>query len=215
MKSARILLVDDHQVLREGLRALLEKQPDIVVVGEAGDGHTALQLVRDLRPDITIMDVNMQGMDGIDATRLIARDYPETKVLALSMYLRKVFVSEMFKCGASGYLLKENAFAEVVEAIRTVLAGERYVCLKAAGLLVDQYVQEHAAPEDPRLTDREMELVRMLANGQTSKEIARVTDTSVKTVDACRRRVMHKLGVASVAEIVKYAIREGLTTVDA
>ena len=215
MRSVRILLVDDHQVLREGLRALLERQPDLEVVGEAGDGHAALQLVRDLRPDIVIMDVNMQGMDGIDATRLIARDYPETKVLALSMYLRKVFVSEMFKCGASGYLLKENAFAEIVAAIRTVLAGERYVCLKAAGLLVDQYVHEHASPEDPRLTDREMELVRMLANGQTSKEIARVTNTSVKTVDACRRRMMHKLGVASVAEIVKYAIREGLTTVDA
>jgi DNA-binding NarL/FixJ family response regulator len=216
MRSARILLVDDHQVLREGLRALLERQPDMEVTGEAGDGHTALLLVRDLRPDIVIMDVNMQGMDGIDATRLIARDYPETKVLALSMYLRKVFVSEMFKCGASGYLLKENAFAEIVAAIRTVLAGERYVCLKAAGLLVDQYVQEHACtPDDLRLTEREMELVRMLANGQTSKEIARVTDTSVKTVDACRRRVMRKLEVASVAEIVKYAIREGLATVDA
>lgn len=214
--AARILLVDDHQVLREGLRSLLERQPEMEVAGEAGDGHTALQLVRDLRPDIVIMDVNMQGMDGIDATRLIVRDYPETKVLALSMYLRKVFVCEMFKCGASGYLLKENAFAEIVAAIRAILAGERYVCLKAAGLLVDQYVHEHdCAPEDPRLTEREMELVRMLANGQTSKDIARVTDTSGKTVDASRRRVMRKLGVASVAEIVKYAIREGLTTVDA
>lgn len=214
--AARILLVDDHQVLREGLRSLLERQPEMEVAGEAGDGHTALQLVRDLRPDIVIMDVNMQGMDGIDATRLIVRDYPETKVLALSMYLRKVFVCEMFKCGASGYLLKESAFAEIVAAIRTILAGERYVCLKAAGLLVDQYVQGHACtPEDCRLTEREMELVRMLANGQTAKEIARVADTSVKTVDASRRRVMHKLGVASVAEIVKYAIREGLTTVDA
>jgi len=213
--SARILLVDDHQVLREGLRSLLEKQADMEVVGDAGDGRTAVQLVRDLRPDIVIMDVNMQGMDGIDATRLIARDYPETKVLALSMYLRKVFVSEMFKCGASGYLLKENAFAEIVQAVRTVRAGEKYVCLKAAGLLVEEYVQGPAgSAEEARLTEHEVQIVRMLANGQTTKEIALTTNTHIKTVDACRRRVMRKLGVGSVAEIVKYAIREGLTTVD-
>ncbi len=193
--SARILLVDDHQVLREGLRSLLEKQADTEVVGDAGDGRAALQLVRDLRPDIVIMDVNMPGMDGIDATRLIVRDYPQTKVLALSMYLRKVFVAEMFKCGASGYLLKENAFAEVVQAVRTILAGGKYVCLKAAGLLVEEYVQGPAnSAEGARLTEREMEIVRMLANGRTSKEIARVTNASVKTVDACRRRVMWKLG---------------------
>lgn len=213
--AARILLVDDHQVLREGLRSLLEKQPDMEVVGDAGDGRTALQLVRDMRPDLVIMDVNMPGMDGIDATRLITRDYPETKVLALSMYLRKAFVAAMFQCGASGYLLKENAFAEIVEAVRTILAGQKYVCFKAVGLLVDEYVRGQArSSEDSRLTEREMEIVRMLANGQTSKEIALVTDTSVKTVDACRRRVMRKLGVGSVAELVKYAIREGLTTVE-
>jgi DNA-binding NarL/FixJ family response regulator len=176
--SARILLVDDHQVLREGLRSLLEKQPDMEVVGEAGDGRTALQRVREIRPDIVIMDVNMEGMDGIDATRLITRDYPETKVLALSMFLRKAFVSEMFKCGASGYILKENAFAEIVEAVRTVLAGEKYVCLKAAGLLVEEYVHGRAgSAEDSRLTEREMAIVRMLANGQTSKEIALVTNS--------------------------------------
>ena len=213
--SARILLVDDHQVFREGLRSLLEKQADLEVVGEAGDGRAALQLVRDVRPDLVIMDVSMEGMDGIDGTRLITRDYPGTKVLALSMYLRKAFVAEMFKCGASGYVLKESAFAEIVEAVRTILAGERYVCLKAAGLLVEEYVHKRDGPaEDARLTEREMEIVRLLANGQSAKEIAAVTNTSTKTVDACRRRVMRKLGVGSVAEIVKYAIREGLTTVD-
>jgi DNA-binding NarL/FixJ family response regulator len=213
--SARILLVDDHQVLREGLRSLLEKQPDMEVVGEASDGRMALQLVRGMKPDIVIMDVNMPGMDGIDATRLITRDYPGTKVLALSMFLRKAFVSEMFKCGASGYILKENTSAEIVEAVRTILAGEKYVCLRAAGLLVDEYVHGRAFDaEDSRLTEREMEIIRMLANGQTTKEIALATNASAKTVDACRRRVMRKLGVSSVAEIVKYAIREGLTTVD-
>src|SRR5512136_1288286 len=145
--SARSVLVDVHQVLREGLRSLLEQQSDMQVVGEAGDGRAALQLVRDVRPDLAIMDVSMEGMDGIDATRLITRDYPETKVLALSMYLRKAFVAEMFKCGASGYVLKESAFAEIVEAVRTILAGERYVCLKAAGLLVEEYVHERDGPD--------------------------------------------------------------------
>ena len=115
--AVRILLVDDHQVLREGLGSLLEQQSNMDVVGEAGDGRTALRLVRELHPDVVIMDVNMDGMDGIDATRMINREHPETKVLALSMYLRKTFVSEMFKSGATGYLLKDSAFTEIVEAI--------------------------------------------------------------------------------------------------
>ena len=212
---ARILLVDDHQVLREGLRSLLEQQPEMEVVGEAGDGMMALRLVRELDPDVIIMDVNMDGMDGIDATRMISREHPETKVLALSMFLRKTFVTEMFKSGAAGYLLKDNAFAEIVEAIRTIQAGERYVCGKVAALLVDEYVQDGVTgASGTKLTKRELEVVRMLADGKTSKEIALITGTSVKTVDACRRRVMQKLNISSLAELVKYAIREGLTTVD-
>jgi two-component system response regulator NreC len=213
--AVRILLVDDHQVLREGLRSLLEQQPNMEVAGEAGDGMTALRLVRELKPELVIMDVNMDGMDGIDATRMISREFPETKVLALSMFLRKTFISEMFKSGAAGYLLKDNAFSEIVEAIKTILTGEKYVCAKVAALLVDEYVQEgHDAEAKERLTKREIEVIRMLADGKTSKEIALITETSVKTVDACRRRVMQKLTINSIAELVKYAIREGLTTVD-
>ncbi len=213
--AVKTLLVDDHQVLREGLRSLLERQPDMQVVGEAAEGLTALRLVRELQPDVVIMDVNMPGMDGIEVTRLISRDHPAVKVLALSMYLRKTFVSEMFKSGAAGYLLKESTFAEIVEAIRTLLRGERYVSSRVAGLLVDDYVgQSHGDAAQVRLTKRELEVIRMLADGKSSKEIALITQTSVKTVDACRRRVMQKLNTRSLAELVKYAIREGLTTVD-
>jgi DNA-binding NarL/FixJ family response regulator len=215
MMAVRILLVDDHQVLREGLRSLLERQPNMEVVGEAGDGMMALRLVRELKPDLAIMDVNMDGIDGIDATRMISREHPDTKVLALSMFLRKTFISEMFKSGAAGYLLKDNAFSEIVEAIRTILNGEKYVCAKVAALLVDEYVQEGQDPHaKERLTKRENEVIRMLADGKSSKEIALITETSVKTVDACRRRIMQKLTITSIAELVKYAIREGLTTVD-
>ncbi len=210
-----ILLVDDHQILREGLRSLLEKQSNMEIVGEAGDGRTALRLVRELRPNVVIMDVNMEGMDGIDATRAITRERPGTRVLALSMYLRKTFVSEMFKSGASGYLLKENAFGEVVQAINTIITGQRYACAKVAGLLVDEHLHvDVATSAKTGLTKRESEVIRMLANGQSSKAIALATQTSVKTVDARRRRIMRKLGVSSVAELVKYAIREGLSEVD-
>jgi DNA-binding NarL/FixJ family response regulator len=213
--ATRILLVDDHQVLREGLRALLEKLQGMEVVGEAGDGRAALQLVRDLQPDIVIMDVNMPGLDGIDATRLITRECPKTRVLALSMYLRKAFVSEMFKSGASGYILKEDAFAEVAEAIKTILAGGKYVCPKVTGLLVDEYVPGHGRPSaKAELTQQEIEIVRMLASGKASKEIALVMKASVKTIDAHRRQIMRKLEITSLADLVKYAIREGLTVVD-
>jgi DNA-binding NarL/FixJ family response regulator len=213
--AVKILLVDDHQVLREGLRSLVEQQPDMQVVGEAADGMIALRLVREQKPDVVIMDVNMPGMDGIDVTRLIGREYPDIKVIALSMYLRKTFVSEMFKSGAAGYLLKESTFAEIVEAIHTVLAGEKYVSSRVAALLVDEYIQGGQGDRSKsQLTKKELEVIRMLANGKSSKEIALITETSVKTVDACRRRVMQKLAIRSVAELVKYAIREGLTTVD-
>lgn len=213
--ATKIVLVDDHQILREGLRSLLEAQPDMKIVGEAGEGRTALQLVRELHPDVVIMDVNMEGMDGIEVTRLITRQHPETKVLALSMYSRSSFVSEMFRSGALGYLLKENAFVEVVQAIKTIVTGQKYASTKVAGLLVDEYIQvEGRAGAKTPLTERETEVTRMLASGKSSKEIALVTGTSTKTIDACRRRIMRKLEINSVAELVLYAVRERLVDVD-
>ena len=161
------------------------------------------------------MDVNVEGRDGIEVTRVIKRQYPETKVLALSMYLRSSFVSEMFKSGASGYLLKENAFVEVVQAIKTILTGQRHACAKVASLLVDEYIPvDGRAPAQTPLTERETEATRMLASGKSAKEMALITHTSVKTIDARRCRIMRKLGINSVAELVIYAIRERLIDVD-
>jgi DNA-binding NarL/FixJ family response regulator len=213
--AIKILLVDDHPILREGMRSLLERQPDMEVVGEAGDGAAALRLVEQLDPDLILLDVNMPGMDGIDVTRRLRQDHPRVKVLALSMHLRKTFVSEMLLSGAAGYILKDSTFAEVLDAIRTVLRGQRYVTGRVASLLVDNYVERGAGDvRSAQLAPRELQVVRLLAGGKSSKEIALTTETSVKTVDACRRRAMQKLGVRSVADLVKYAIREGLTTVD-
>jgi DNA-binding NarL/FixJ family response regulator len=187
------------------------------VVGEAEDGATAIRLTRELQPEVIIMDVNMPGMDGIDATRRISQELPGTKIIALSMHPKKVFVMEMLKAGASGYVLKENAFAELVKAVNTVLAGEVFLCPKVASIVVDDYIRSGQGKDrslDTVLTDREHEVLKLLAEGKPTKEIALLIKVSVKTVDACRRRIMQKLNISSVAQLVKYAIREGLTSLD-
>lgn len=212
--ATKILLVDDHQVLRDGLRVSLNQQSGMEVVGEAGDGETAIRLMRKLNPDVIIMDVGMAGMSGIDATRRILVDCPETKIIALSMYPKTAFVTEMLKAGASGYILKENAFSSVVEAIHRVVAGERYLCAKSAGLLAEDYAQGQAKSGPSALTDKEREILKLLAEGKPSKEIALLMALSTKSIDHYRRQIMEKLNVGSIAELVKIAIREGLTPLD-
>jgi DNA-binding NarL/FixJ family response regulator len=215
--ALRILLVDDHEIMRQGLRLLLEKNSDMEVVGEANDGLKAIELAKELEPDVVVMDVNMPGVDGADATRQIVSSQPNIRIVALSMHSKKGFIIEMLKAGASGYVLKENAFSELVNAINTVMGDEIYLSSKITRIVVDDYVQDRIGGDSSKkmLTDRENEVLKLVGDGRSSKEISLQLDLSVKTIDACRRRIMSKLDIDSVAELVKYAIREGLTSLEA
>lgn len=214
---ARILLADDHIIIRQGLRSLLEKQPDIEVVGEVEDGRKAIESVRELAPDIVIMDITMPNLNGIDATRKIIEGRGGTKVIALSMHSSRRFVTEMLKAGASAYILKECLFDELVEAIKTVLNGGIYLSPRITGVVVDDYVKRLSTkyqPEAPDLTEREREVLQLLAEGRSTKQIALQLHVSAKTVESNRRNIMDKLKIHSVAELTKYAIREGLTPLE-
>ncbi len=214
----RILLADDHELVREGLKELFEKQPDMEVVGEAADGQVAVRLAGELKPNVVIMDVGMPNLNGIEATRFIVRDWPSIKVLALSMHVHQRFVSEMLKAGVSGYIDKNSKFDELVRAVRTVLAGQRYLSPAIAGALVDDYIQQSSHTGDPhglKLNDHERIILQKLAEGQSSKEIALYLKLGVKTVEAYRRHIMDKLDIHSVAELTKYAIQEGIIFLDA
>ena len=215
MMRANVLLVDDHQIMRDGLRALLERQNGISVVGEAADGPTALVLARTLRPDVVILDISLPGLNGIEIATRIAAELPDTRTVALSKHDDHRFVARMIKAGASAYLIKDCAFDELAAAIGTVMRGRKYLGSGIAGTVIDllQGVEE---PESvlAALTDREREVFQLLAEGNTAKEIAATLSVSVKTVDTHRQHVMAKLEVTSVAELARIAIREGVVPLD-
>jgi len=214
--SIRILLVDDHGIIRQGLHSLLEKQPDIEVVAEAEDGRKALELVQELLPDIVIMDITMPNLNGVDATRRIAGQSPKAKVIALSIHSNRRFVSDMLKAGASGYILKECLFDELVQAIRTVAAGNIYLSPRITDVVVDDYVEHLSTTPKSQtiLTNREREVLQLLAEGKSMKQIALELHVSTKAIESNRRQIMEKLDIYSVAELTKYAIREGLTSLE-
>jgi DNA-binding NarL/FixJ family response regulator len=212
----RILLADDHRILRDGLKALLAEEEGLEVVGEAGTGHEALLMAHRLKPDIVLMDISMPELNGIDATRRLATELPSIKVLALSMNSEQRYVVAMFAAGAVGYLLKDSATSELVQAIRAVASDQMYVSPAIAGTVVDGLVRADgaAAPRsDERLTGREREVLQLIAEGKSSKEIATRLDVPLTTVENHRRQIMDKLNLRSIAELTKYAIREGLTSV--
>ncbi len=215
--SVRILLADDHTIIRQGLHSLLEKEADMEVVGEAEDGRKALQLVRQLVPDIVVMDITMPNLNGVDATHEIVSEFPQIKVIALSIHSHKRFVAGMLKAGASGYILKECLFDEFLQAIRTVTSGGTYFSPRIAGVVVEDYVEHLTATVDSslaKLTDREHEVLQLLAEGRSTKQIALELHVSPKTIESNRHNIMEKLDIHSVAELTKYAIREGLTSLE-
>jgi len=215
--TTRILLADDHQIFREGLASLLDRQPEMEVIQQASDGLQAVSFTRDLNPDVVVMDLTMPGMNGIEATRLIANEVPEVKVLCLSVHGDTQFISAVLDAGASGYLLKDCAFEELVTAIHTVMGNQIYLSPGIAGTLVDDYKArrpESVPSAFSQLTEREREIVQLLAEGQSTKEIAERLCLSVKTVGTHREHLMAKLHVHSLAQLTKYAIREGLTSVE-
>lgn len=212
--SIRVLLADDHRILRDGLRALIEQNPDMEVVAQAEDGRAAVRLVQEHRPDMAIMDIGMPGLNGMEATRQIVDRIPGVRVIALSIHADRWYVAGMFQAGASGYLLKNCAFEELVQAIRTVMAGQLYLSPAITDVVVEDFVR-YARTTGARslclLTAREREVLQLLAEGHTTKEIADRLQVSVKTVDVHRQNMMRKLDLHSIADLTKYAIRAGLT----
>lgn len=213
--STRVLIADDHKIFREGLRALLEKQRGIEVVAEAKDGLEAVRFAQKLIPDVVIMDVAMPEKNGIEATRETLEVLPKIKVIALSMHSDRRFVLQMLKAGAVGYLLKDSAFEELAAAIQAVASGQTYLSPKITDVVIKEYLYSQARSEASVftiLTHREREVLQLLAEGKSTKEIAATLHLSVKTIETHRQQVMDKLDIHSVAELTKYAIREGLTS---
>jgi two-component system, NarL family, response regulator NreC len=206
----RVLVVDDHAVVRSGLRSLLDADPGLEVVGEAGNGQEAVFQNRTLKPDVVVMDVVMPGENGIEATRRVLHERPEAKVLVLSMEDDPSYVREAFDAGASGYVLKEAADAEVVQAVREVAAGGRYVHPALGARLIEAEVQERRRVETDPLSEREREVLRLLALGHTNQEIAASLFISVRTAETHRAHIMQKLHLRTRAELVRYALEHGV-----
>ena len=212
--SCRIILADDHAIVRHGLSQLLQQEDEIEVVAETQDGRSTVELARKLSPDIVIIDIGMPDLNGIDATYQILRESSTIKILALSMHSSKNFVIEMLKAGASGYLLKECALEELVIAVKAVMAGKTYLSPSIADVVVENYVRQSSNEDDTVfsvLSQREREVLQLMAEGKTTKQVAMGLHISPKTVEGHRLRIMDKLNIDNIAQLTKYAIQEGLT----
>jgi two-component system response regulator NreC len=215
--SIRVLLADDHKITRQGLRSLLEKQQEIEVVAEAENGRSAVRLAAEMAPDVVIMDLTMPDLNGVEATRQILSKSPDIKIVALSMHSDALFVTEMLKSGAAAYLLKDCAFEELTRAIKTVMENKTYLSPSISGVVVEDYIHrlsksDFSGPDV--LSNREREVLQLMAEGNSTKQIAVKLHISVKTVETHRRQIMSKLDIHTVAELTKYAIRKGLTSLE-
>lgn len=211
----RILLADDHQIVRQGLRMLLACEPDMEVVGESDNGRDVVKLAQELAPDVIIMDISMPDLNGIDATRQVVAFDSKVKIIALSMHSDSLFVLNMLRSGAWGYLLKDCALEELVKAIRTVMRDKTYISPGVSDILIKDFA--HNLAEEPGsaytlLTPREREVLQLMAEGRNTLQIANTLCLSSKTVEAHRKQIMNKVGIHNVAELTKYAIRQGLTS---
>lgn len=209
------MVVDEHKILREGLSSLINKQPNMETIGEATDGREAIEIVNKLSPDLVLMDVTMPNLNGIEATRKIKSKKPDIEIIALSLHSDRRYVLGMIDAGASGYLLKECAFDELVRAINTVMSGKKYLSPEISDILVDEYVRKDTLDKAAiysKLTSRERETLQQIAEGKSTKDIAKDLSISIKTVETHRQHIKKKLKATSIAELTKIAIREGLTS---
>ncbi len=214
----KILLADNHRLFCDGLRTLFAQESGVEIVGEANSGRMAVRLARELLPDVVIMDIAMPELNGMEATRQIRAELPQTKVLAVSMHADRQYVAGMLAAGASGYVVKDSAFSELAHAVEVVMGGGHYLSPDVVGVVIDDYVQRLAPAPDSavaRLSEREREVLQLLAEGHTIAEIARRLHLSRKTVETHRKNLMTKLELYSVAQLTKLAIREGITSLDA
>jgi DNA-binding NarL/FixJ family response regulator len=209
-----VILADDHPVVRDGLCFLLNAQPDIKVVGMADNGHEAVQLADKLNPDVAVMDIAMPLLNGIEATQQITATHPHTRVMILSIHFTSVHIQRALQAGAMGYLLKESAGEEVVEAIRTVHEGRRYLSRKIAETVVEDYVRQGTGDVLEGLSPRERQVLQLIAEGKTSSEAAQILYLSVKTVETYRSRFMQKLGLKDMTALVKFAIQHGIISLE-
>jgi DNA-binding NarL/FixJ family response regulator len=215
--DVKVLIADDHGIVRQGLKSLIQNSLNLEVVGEAEDGLAAVKLAKKLSPDVIIMDVTMPNLNGVEATRLIREESPQTKIIALSMHPEKHIVKEILEAGASAYVLKSYLFDELSRALDAVSDSQRYLSPRITDVVIEDYVhQTPGGGEDPatKLTSRDRQIVQMLAEGKTIKQIALALHISPKTADASRRKIMGKLNVSSIADLVKYAVREGITSLE-
>ncbi|HTK82744.1 MAG TPA: response regulator transcription factor [Bacteroidota bacterium] len=218
MTQTRVIVADDHRILREGIRTLLLKHKDMAVVAEADNGRETVRLARELSPHVVIMDITMPGMNGMEATRQILAEQPEIKIIALSMHSDKRFVASMLNAGASGYLRKDCAADELIVAIGTVMRGEIHLSPKLIGVVAKDLAKvnsEGAEESDSvRLTSRENEVLQLLVEGKSTKQMAEILNISGKTIEKYRKSIMEKVNVRSLSELTKYAVREGITPLE-